>query len=53
MAGLGPAGNDAHGVVPANLQNVSRAPRPTPQPGRDGRDWVILLEIDAYQMSAS
>lgn len=53
MAGLAPAGEGAHGVVPEDLQSVSRAPRPSPQPGLDGRDWIVLLEIDAYRKSSS
>lgn len=53
MAGLVPAGDESHGVVPEPQQAVSHAARPAPTPGLAGRDWIVVLEIDAYQKAAS
>lgn len=52
MSGLTPAGVDAHAVIPVALQSVTHPTRPTPAAGNDGRDWIIVLEIDAYQIPA-
>lgn len=53
MAGLSPAGEDAQGVIPEADRDVSVAARPAPAAGLDGRDWLVVLEIDAYQKAAA
>lgn len=53
MSGIAPSGTDAHGVLPEANQAASHAARPQPTPGNDGVDWIVLLEIDAYQKTAT
>lgn len=53
MSGLAPSGTDAHGVIPEANQNASHAARPAPAAGNDGVDWIVLLEIDAYQKASA
>lgn len=53
MSGLAPAGTLAQAEIPIADADFSVAPRPTPIAGSDGVDWIILLEIDAYQVPAT
>jgi hypothetical protein len=53
VAGLSPAGELPHGDLTLADSDYSVSPRPAPVAGRDGRDWIVLVEIDAYQVPAS
>lgn len=53
VAGLAPAGTLAQSEIPIADADFSTAPRPAPVAGADGVDWIVLLEIDAYQVPAS
>jgi hypothetical protein len=53
MSGLTPAGTLAQSVIPIADADFSVSPRPAPVAGNDGVDWIVLLEIDAYQVPAS
>lgn len=53
MSGLSPSGALPHGAIPDEDADYSIAPRPAPVAGLDGRDWIILVEVDAYQVPAS
>jgi hypothetical protein len=53
VSGFAPHGELPHGVLPAADQDAEIAVAPPLVKGAAGRDWIILLEIDAIQKTVT